>query len=156
MIEPLRELVELDRVVGARSREELRRLDLLGATRQRPPPRVELDHAALVVPEVAKQPPQPLRAAAVPVGDDEDAGADPRRAGCARERVRFRQRMPPTLARRGREICVDIEEARAWDVAGEVQLASAGGVPELPAAVDELITHDVDRMRDLHGVRTIH
>jgi hypothetical protein len=45
--------------------------------------------------------------------------------------------MPATLARRSRKIAVDIEEARAWDVAPEVQLATTLGAPELPATVDE-------------------
>jgi hypothetical protein len=47
--------------------------------------------------------------------------------------------MAATLARRGRQVAVDIEEARAGDVAPEVQLATALGISELPAAVDELV-----------------
>jgi hypothetical protein len=37
------------------------------------------------------------------------------------------------------EIGIDIEEARAGDVPGEIELAPAPGGAELPAAVDELV-----------------
>jgi hypothetical protein len=47
--------------------------------------------------------------------------------------------MPPAKSRLAREISIDIEEARAWDVAPEVQLTTALGISELPAAVDELV-----------------
>ena len=39
---------------------------------------LEVDHRAVVVAEVPEQPPEPFRAAHVPVGDDEDAVADAR------------------------------------------------------------------------------
>ena len=54
------------------------------AAAQRPEPAVELEHGAVVVAEVAQQPPEPLGAAHVPVGDDEDALADPGPRGGAR------------------------------------------------------------------------
>ncbi len=47
--------------------------------------------------------------------------------------------MAAALPRRSRQIAVDIEEARAWDVAPEVQLATTLGISELPTAVDELV-----------------
>ncbi|MDX6369993.1 MAG: hypothetical protein QOG93_1495 [Gaiellaceae bacterium] len=47
--------------------------------------------------------------------------------------------MPPALTGRGREIGVDVEEARAGDVTFEIQLAAALRLPELPATVDELV-----------------
>ena len=47
--------------------------------------------------------------------------------------------MPAALARRGRQICVDIEEARAGNVSVEIQLAAAARLAELPATVDELV-----------------
>jgi hypothetical protein len=40
---------------------------------------------------------------------------------------------------RRRKICVDIEEARAGNVTGEVELTAAPGAPELPATIDELV-----------------
>jgi hypothetical protein len=47
--------------------------------------------------------------------------------------------MPSPLARLRREVGVDVEEARAGNVAGEVELTPARGIAELPAAVDELV-----------------
>jgi len=47
--------------------------------------------------------------------------------------------MPPARAGLRRQIGVDVEKARAGNVAGEVQLAPAAGIAELPAAVDELV-----------------
>jgi hypothetical protein len=47
--------------------------------------------------------------------------------------------MSATGAGRRRQIRVDVEEAGARNVAGEVQLAAALRFPELPAAVDELV-----------------
>ncbi len=43
------------------------------------------------------------------------------------------------LAGLGRQVWVDVEEARARDVAREIELAAALRFPELPAAVDELV-----------------
>ena len=52
LAEPRRELVGLDRVVGARPRLEGCGLDLFLARGQRAEPGVEVDHGAVVVPEV--------------------------------------------------------------------------------------------------------
>src|SRR5690348_9877534 len=50
--------------------------------------------------------------------------------------------MPPgTGHRQVGEVVVDVEERGAGDMAGEVQLPAPGGVAELPAAVDELVSH---------------
>jgi len=38
-----------------------------------------------------------------------------------------------------RQVGVDVEEARAGNVPGEIQLAAAARGSELPAAVDELV-----------------
>jgi ribosomal protein S12 len=65
-----------------RTRDELRRLDLLLAASHRAEPRLEAapQHRDVLVAEVAQEPPQPGGAAggAVVVRDDEDALADPR------------------------------------------------------------------------------
>src|SRR5439155_22242721 len=84
--------------------------------------------------------PEPLGATRRPVRDDEDAGADPGSPGSLRERARRRQRVP-SLAGRRREVLLDVEERRSRDVRREVELAAPFGVAELPAAVDELVTH---------------
>jgi hypothetical protein len=47
--------------------------------------------------------------------------------------------MAASLTRGRGEIRVDVEEARAGDVSGEVELAAAAGLAELPATVDELV-----------------
>jgi hypothetical protein len=47
--------------------------------------------------------------------------------------------MSATGAGRRRQIRVDVEEARARNMAGEVLLAAALRPPELPTAVDELV-----------------
>jgi hypothetical protein len=89
---------------------------------------------------MAKEPPEPLGAAHAPVRDDEDAVTDPCPLGDGGESLRARQRMPSlTLDRQVREILVDVEKRRSWDVAFEVELAATSGVPELPAAVDESV-----------------
>src|SRR5690348_2181603 len=49
-----RELVRVDRVVGARPRPERSRLERLVARDERAVPRIEVDHAAVVVAEMAK------------------------------------------------------------------------------------------------------
>jgi hypothetical protein len=43
------------------------------------------------------------------------------------------------LPRRRRQVGVDVEKARAGDVAGEIELTAEPGLPELPATVDELV-----------------
>jgi hypothetical protein len=47
--------------------------------------------------------------------------------------------MATALTRRARKIGVDVEKARTGNVPGEVELAAATGLPQLPAAVDELV-----------------
>jgi hypothetical protein len=44
-----------------------------------------------------------------------------------------------TLDGQVREVLVDVEKRRSRDVAFEIELAATSGVPELPAAVDELV-----------------
>src|SRR5438552_1257894 len=134
-----RELVRVDRVVAARAQRELGRLDLFLAARQRPMPRVDVDHRAVVMAEVAQQPPEPFGAAHVPVDDDEAVIADSGTSGRTCEIIGTGQRMPAVPARSGGEIRVDVEKARARDVPSEVELASALGLAQLPAAVDELV-----------------
>jgi hypothetical protein len=90
---------------------------------------------------VPEQPPEPLGASHRPVGDDEDTRADARSRGGGRELVEVGKRMPSARPGLGREVAVDVEEARARDVPGEVELAAAPGVPQLPAAVDEPDPH---------------
>jgi hypothetical protein len=47
--------------------------------------------------------------------------------------------MPPARPRLRRQIGVDVEEGGAWNVTGQVELAAASGIAELPAAIDELV-----------------
>jgi hypothetical protein len=47
--------------------------------------------------------------------------------------------VPATRTRGRREVLVHVEERRARDVTGEVELPAASEVAELPAAVDELV-----------------
>ena len=96
------------------------------------------EHGGLVVAEMAEQPPEALGAAAGPVGDDEDARLDACPPGGLGERFGARQRVPGAAldGRRG-EVGLDVEERGTGDVAGEVQLAAAVGLAELPAAIDE-------------------
>ncbi len=101
-------------------RLELARFDLFLASAQRSLPRLELEYRTVVVADVAQEPPQPLRAAHVSVGDDEDAGADARTRGCAHELIGGRKRMSAFRPRRPREILVHVEKRRAGNVAGEV------------------------------------
>ena len=133
------QLLGVDRVVSARARRELHTLNFLLAARERPMPPVEVHHGAGVVTEVAEQPPQALGAAHVPVGDDEDPGADACASRSLRELFRLRQRVAAARAGLGGEVRVDVQEARTRNVALEIELASAPGVAELPAAVDELV-----------------
>ena len=103
-----------------------------------------VQHGDVVVAEVAQEPPEPRRAAVHPlvVGDDEDAGSDSRRPGSAREVLLGRERMAPSgIRRRGREVLLHVEEGRAGNVALQVELAAAAGLPQLPAAVDEPVPH---------------
>ncbi len=107
---------------------------------QRPVPAVELEHRAVVVAEVAQQPPEPLGAAHVPVRDDEDSVTDACPSGGTREVLGLlRQRVTPTRAWRRGQVLVHVEKRRARDVPGEVELAAPAGRAELPAAVDELV-----------------
>src|SRR5579884_1346831 len=96
------DLLRRDRVAAPLTRNELGRLDLLLAGEELAAPGLdpaEQDRALLVA-EMAQQPPQTLGPAAVPVGHDEDAVADagpPRRR---REPLRRRQRMPTGVRNR--------------------------------------------------------
>ena len=120
------------------------RLDLLVAGAERSAPRVDPaeQDGAVVVAEVAEQPPQPLGAAERAVRDDEHAGTDAGPRCGSREPLRRRQRVPPQPGNRQiRQIVVDVEIRRPGNVAGEVQLPSARGRVQLPPAVDELEPH---------------
>ena len=75
-----------------------------------------------------------------PVGDDEDARSDACAPGGTGEVFRVGQRMTAALSGRRREIGVDVEEARAGDMSREIELAPTRRAPQLPAAVDELVT----------------
>jgi len=59
--------------------------------------------------------------------------------------------MPSALAARSRKIRVDVEEGGAGDVALGVELTSSGGIPQLPAAVDELVAHSAIVTRTAPG-----
>ena len=97
------ELVALDRVARALARRRTRGLDRLFAAAQRAAPRLEVDHRAGVVAEVAEQPPEALGAAHRAVGDDVDAVADPRREARRGELVGRRQRVAARRGPAGRE-----------------------------------------------------
>ena len=88
---------------------------------------------------VAEEPPEALGAAHVAAGDDEGAVADSRPAGGGGERVRVRQWVTAARAGFRREIGVDVEEARTWNVSREIELTPTARIAELPAAVDELV-----------------
>jgi hypothetical protein len=47
--------------------------------------------------------------------------------------------MPTAQVRLGRQVSIDVEEARAWDVAVEVERPPAAGISQIPATVDELV-----------------
>ena len=49
--------------------------------------------------------------------------------------------MPPANTRRSAQIAVDVQEARAGDMAVQVQTVAGLRVTELPAAIDELVAH---------------
>src|SRR5581483_4334433 len=123
------------------------RLDRLLAGPERPAPGVEAaeQHGAVVVAEMAEQPPEPLGTAERAVGDDERARPDPRARRGRSEAVRRGQRMPAGV-RHGEvgELLVDVEERGARNVTREVELAPATGRSELPAAVDELNPHGIE------------
>src|SRR5581483_2635328 len=98
------------------------------------------EDGAVVVAEVAQEPPQPLRAAQRPVGHDEDAGLYPGSGSRRAEALRRRQRMASGVG--DRQVGeVDVEEGRARDVACTVEVPSALGRAELPAAIDEAVAH---------------
>ena len=83
LLDPRAQLVELDRVVGARPRLEGHGSASSSPAVSGPRQRVESITRAAVVAEVAQQPPEPLGAAERAVGDDEGARVD---AGRARRR----------------------------------------------------------------------
>ena len=142
--EPARDFLRGDRVAAPLARHELGRLDLLlsGSPLASPHPDPAEQDRAVVVTEVAKQPPEPLGAAAASVDDDVDAFTDAGAARSGGEPLRRGQRMPARMPHREiREVGVDVEERGARNVAGEIELAAACGVPELPPAVDEPVPH---------------
>jgi hypothetical protein len=106
-------------------------------------PGIQVDHGAVVMTEMSKQPPEPLGAAHVSVGDDEDAFADSRTRGSRGEVLRLGERMATTRARRRGEVLVHVQERRSWNVPTQVELAAGvpNDGPELPPAVDELVAH---------------
>ena len=99
------------------------------------------EHGAIAVAEVAKQPPQALRAAERAVGDHERAGADPGACRRRRERLGGRKRMPASGSRRRRQVALHVEERRAGDVTLEVGAPPERGVVERPAAIHEPVLH---------------
>src|SRR4029077_8345901 len=105
-------------------------------------------HGAVVVAEVAQQPPEPFGAAHVPVGDDEDAVAHPGPRGGAGEILGTRQRVTRTRPWRRGEVLVHVEKRRSGDMPGEVELAALSRRAELPAAVDELVAQGARNLPD--------
>ena len=144
LLAALEDLVRADRVARPLAGDEERRLDLFLACAERAAP--ALDPAeqdrALVMSEVAQQPPEPFRTAAVSVGDDEDALLDSGPRGGGRELHRARERVPAGASNREvGQLFVDVEERRARDVARPVEVTTTARVAELPAAIDELPPH---------------
>src|SRR3712207_3744735 len=124
-------------------------LHVLLACAERPEPDVDstVENGDVLVPEVAQEPPEARGAAVHPgvVGDDEHARPDPGARSGVRERPLRRERVAAAVhgwrARRPREVALDVEERRARNVPLEVELVATVGLPELPAAVDELVSH---------------
>ena len=74
-----------------------------------------------------------------------DVVTDPCTAGGLGETLRAGERMPPlTLDGLVGQVLVHVEERGAGDVTLEVELPAVAGVPELPAAVDELVARSRD------------
>ena len=126
-------------------RDEHGRLHLLHAAAQRAAPRLDAadEDGAVVVAEVAEEPPQSLgagRAVCNHVRVAVDAGA----TGCRREDRRLRQRMPAFPARCRSELRLDVDECRSGDVGRGVRAATSVRVEEVPAAVDEAVAHVLD------------
>jgi hypothetical protein len=135
-------LIHGDRVAASLSRPEDDGVYTLLAGRQRAEPSLDaaLENRAVVVPEVAQEPPETLGSAHAPVRDDEDAVADAGTAGAFGEPLAARQRMPALiLDRLVGQILVDVEKRRTGDVPLEVELSPLAGTAELPPAVDELV-----------------
>jgi glucose-1-phosphate cytidylyltransferase len=78
LVETFRELLRVERVVASLARDEPSGFDTLLAGDERSAPRLEVDHGAGVVAEMAQEPPEAFRAAHVPVCDDEHAVLDAR------------------------------------------------------------------------------
>src|SRR5437763_8091492 len=157
--EPPRERIRADRVVCPFTRLEGDRLDLLrpGPQLARPRAYTADQHRAVVVTEVAQEPPQTLGTAADPVRDDEHSRADAGARGRRREPIGSGKRMPPLIRNREiGEVLVDVEERRARDVAGEVRLPPPARVAELPPAVDEPIPHSRDCQPGTQGSTNPH
>ena len=92
--------------------------------------------------EVPQQPPEPLRAAHLPVRDYEDTCPDPRPRGGLREALGAGQWMTArSLEGQVGKVFVHVEERGAGNVPREIELTPAGRVAELPAAIDELVAH---------------
>ena len=105
-------------------------------------PALDVDDGAVVVAEMAEQPPEALRSAGVAVRDHEHALADPGPRGGGREPLGIRQRVPSRVRNRQvGQILVHVEKRRARNVSGAVELAPARRIAELPAAVHELVAH---------------
>ena len=100
LAEALLQLVGLDRVAGPPPRLELGRLNILFGGSKRPQPAHEVQHRAVVVPEVAQQPPEPLGAAHRAVRHDEDTVADAGSPDYLGEVRLARQRVPSARTRR--------------------------------------------------------
>ena len=81
------------------------------------------------------------QAAAEPPMQDEDVRPDPGAGRRDREVGAVGKRMPSARARRRGQILVDVEKRGAGDVAGEVELATARRVGDVPAAVREPVAH---------------
>ena len=142
----LRELVELDRVVRSARAARTSPARRSSPARERPAPGVEVDHRAVVVPEVAEQPPEPLGAAERAVGDDEDAR---RRSRQRRPRGRSRRRRAADAGRPRPAAPRDRARRRGTPRPGCVRRGTARAAParvvERPAAVDELVAHRANR-----------
>ena len=122
-------------------RHEGRGLDGFVAAAERPLPVGEVDHGAVVVAEMAEQPPEPLGAAERAVGDDEDARFDPAARRDGGKLSGGRQRVPAARAGCGRELAIDVDESCAGNVCGEIELPAESRIAERPAAVDEPVAH---------------
>ena len=114
---------------------------VLLAAAQRAAPRLEVDHRARVVAEMAEQPPEALGSSERAVGDDLNLWPDPGAPRRPRRTARPRAAGGARPAGRSREILLHVEERGAGDVGLEVEPAPQARVVERPAAIDELVAH---------------